>query len=60
VDVMNGWQLWGEQYQTPISDVLIVQQEITAAISERLRIRLSLDEDSSRIFSQLDLESPVS
>jgi adenylate cyclase len=60
VDVMNGWQLWGEQYQTPISDVLIVQQEITAAISERLRIRLSVDEDSPRMVSQLDLECPVS
>lgn len=45
VDVMNGWQLWGEQYQTKTSDVLIVQQEFTAAISERLRIRLLLDED---------------
>jgi DNA-binding winged helix-turn-helix (wHTH) protein len=60
VDVMNGWQLWGEQYHTPISDVLIVQQEITAAISERLRIRLSLDEDSPRIVARLELESPVS
>ena len=46
VDVMNGAQLWGEQYHTKTSDVLIVQQEITAAISERLRIRLLLDEDS--------------
>ena len=48
VDVMNGWQLWGEQYHTATSDVLIVQQEITAAISERLRFRLLLDEDSPR------------
>lgn len=40
VDVMNGWQLWGDQYHTAISDVLRAQQEITAAISERLRIRL--------------------
>jgi DNA-binding winged helix-turn-helix (wHTH) protein len=47
VDVMNGWQLWGEQYHTKTSDVLIVQQEITAAITDRLRIRLLLDEDDS-------------
>ena len=40
VDVMNGWQLWGEQYHTKTSDVLLVQQEITAAITERLRISL--------------------
>jgi TolB-like protein len=42
VDVMNGWQLWGEQYHTKISDVLIVQEELSAEISERLRIRLSI------------------
>ena len=39
VDVRNGWQLWGEQYHTKTSDILIVQQELTAEISERLRIR---------------------
>ena len=39
VDVRNGWQLWGEQYHTKSSDILIVQQELTAEISERLRIR---------------------
>jgi DNA-binding winged helix-turn-helix (wHTH) protein len=41
VDVMNGWQLWGEQYHTKIADVLIVQQELTAEICERLRNRFS-------------------
>lgn len=40
VDVTNGWQLWGEQYHTKSSDVLMVQQEITAAITERLRAGL--------------------
>ncbi|HEY2962567.1 MAG TPA: winged helix-turn-helix domain-containing protein [Pyrinomonadaceae bacterium] len=33
VDVMNGWQLWGEQYHTRISDILLTQQELTALIS---------------------------
>ena len=46
VDVMNGWQLWGEQYQTNVSDLLIVQQELSAEISERLRIRLSVDNEA--------------
>jgi len=41
VDVINGWQLWGEQYHTRVSDILIVQQELTAKISERLRTTLS-------------------
>ena len=44
VDVMNGWQLWGDQYHTAISDVLNVQHEVTSAISERLRLRLLSDE----------------
>lgn len=42
VDVINGWQLWGEQYHTRVSDILIVQQELTAKISERLRTTLSV------------------
>jgi DNA-binding winged helix-turn-helix (wHTH) protein len=43
VDVMNGWQLWGEQYHTKGSDILTVQQELATEISEKLKIRLSLD-----------------
>lgn len=46
VDVMTGWQLWGEQYHAKITDVLTVQQELTAEISERLRNRLSLDDEA--------------
>lgn len=45
VDVTNGWQLWGEQYHTQLSDVLTVQQELTATIAERLRSRLLLDDE---------------
>lgn len=41
VDVRNGWQLWGEQYHTLISDVLTVQQELTAQIAEGLRQRIT-------------------
>jgi len=40
VDVVNGWQLWGEQYHTGLSDILIVQQDLTAKISETLRNKL--------------------
>ena len=42
VDVKKGWQLWGEQYQTNVSDILTVQQELATQISEKLRIRLSV------------------
>jgi DNA-binding winged helix-turn-helix (wHTH) protein len=44
IDVLNGWQLWGDQHHTAISDTLTLQQELTAAISDRLRTRLCLDD----------------
>lgn len=37
IDVMKGWQLWGEQYRTKMSDVLVVQQELSAEICEKLK-----------------------
>ena len=43
VDVIKGWQLWGEQYHTKVSDILTVQQELATEISEKLKIRLSVD-----------------
>lgn len=42
VDVRNGWQLWGEQYHTNTSDVLLVQRELTTEIAEGLRLRLKI------------------
>lgn len=45
VDVIKGWQLWGEQYQTKVSDILIVQQELATEISDKLKIRLSVDRE---------------
>ena len=41
VDVIKGWQLWGEQYQTTVSDIVTVQQKLAAEISEKLKTRLS-------------------
>ncbi len=41
VDVANGWQLWGEQYNREFHDVFEVQEEIARRISESLRIKLS-------------------
>ena len=52
VDVINGWQLWGEQYHTAMSDVLTVQHELTTAISERLRTRFSLSDERAVIGPQ--------
>ncbi len=47
IDVKDGWQLWGEQYHTKVSDVLHVQQELTTEIVERLRLRLKISRVSA-------------
>jgi len=44
VDVINGWQLWGEQYHRSPSDILAIQEEISAAICSRLKARLTREE----------------
>ena len=41
VDANTGAQLWGEQYERKISDVLAVKQTITREVTEKLRLRLS-------------------
>ncbi|HWS99282.1 MAG TPA: winged helix-turn-helix domain-containing protein [Pyrinomonadaceae bacterium] len=41
VDVADGWQLWGEQYNRNSADLLAVQEEISREISEKLRLKLS-------------------
>jgi serine/threonine protein kinase/tetratricopeptide (TPR) repeat protein len=40
VDARDGAQVWGEQYNVQISDLLDVQREIATKISEKLRIKL--------------------
>jgi eukaryotic-like serine/threonine-protein kinase len=41
VNVADGSQLWGEQYDRKLSDALTVQQDIAREISGRLRLRLT-------------------
>jgi TolB-like protein len=41
VDVADGKQLWGEQYNRRPSDILEVQAEISKEIAEKLRLRLT-------------------
>ena len=41
IDARSSRNLWGEQYDRKVSDALAVQQEITGAISAKLRERLS-------------------
>ncbi|MEK6324036.1 MAG: protein kinase [Acidobacteriota bacterium] len=41
VDARDNRQLWGEQYNRKLSDILAVQAEISREISQKLRLRLS-------------------
>jgi tetratricopeptide (TPR) repeat protein len=48
VNVADGSQLWGAEYNRKLSDVLAVQQDISREISEKLRLRLT-GEDKKRL-----------
>ena len=48
IEVTTGWQLWGESYQVPFSDILTVQHEVATNISEKLRLRLT-EEEKNRL-----------
>ncbi len=50
VDVSSGTQLWGEQYNRKLVDLLAVQDEISREISDKLRLRLT-GEEKSRLAS---------
>jgi adenylate cyclase len=41
VDVRNKRTLWGEQFERKMSDLLVTQKEIAAAIADKLQLRLS-------------------
>jgi serine/threonine protein kinase/Tfp pilus assembly protein PilF len=43
-DVKKGTQIWGEQYDRRLADILAVQKEMAQEISNKLRTRLSGDE----------------
>jgi len=43
VDAHTNHNLWGDQYERNVSDVLAVQQDITRAISDKLREHLSVE-----------------
>jgi adenylate cyclase len=41
VNVSDGTELWGQQYNRKLADVFAVQEEIAQEISEKLRLKLS-------------------
>src|SRR5436190_300068 len=44
VDATTGAQLWGEEYERKLSDVLSVKQTIAREVTEKLRLRLTGEE----------------
>jgi serine/threonine protein kinase/tetratricopeptide (TPR) repeat protein len=44
LDVRDNKQIWGEQYNRKLADALAVQQEISREITDRLRLKLSGEE----------------
>jgi len=40
VNVLYGWQIWGEQYDGQASDVLSLQEELGRKVSDKLRLLL--------------------
>jgi serine/threonine protein kinase/tetratricopeptide (TPR) repeat protein len=49
VDVRDNKQLWGEQYERTVSDMLTVKQEIAREITDKLRLRLTGDEQKQLV-----------
>ena len=43
-DIRNGKQLWGEQYNRKVADLLAVQSDIAREVSQRLRSQLSAED----------------
>ena len=41
VDTSTGWQLWGEQYNRKLTDLLELQEEISREVSEQLSLKLT-------------------
>ena len=46
MDVASGSQLWGHQYKRKLADIFEIQDEIATEICEKLRLKLTGDEQS--------------
>jgi serine/threonine protein kinase/lipoprotein NlpI len=45
VDIKNVSQLWGQQYQRKLTDILPLQEQIATDISNKLRLRLNAEQE---------------
>jgi TolB-like protein len=55
VDVHTGWLLWSEKYEREWGSFFAVQDEITASITDALKVRLTV-EDARKLFRSPDLD----
>ena len=47
VNVADGYQIWSEQYDRPLTDVVAVQEEIARAVAGALRVTLGASAETS-------------
>lgn len=57
VDVRNGFQLWSERYDREMEDVFAIQDEITSAIVQRLKLKLLDEKDTLVADAPVDIET---
>jgi tetratricopeptide (TPR) repeat protein len=57
IDVTGDSQLWGHQYVRTLSDLVSVEGEIATAVSDKLRLQLSADEQKR--LTKRSTENPV-
>jgi serine/threonine-protein kinase len=41
IDVLNGWQLWGDRYRKKITDIFTIEEDIAREISEKLKVKIT-------------------
>jgi TolB-like protein/Flp pilus assembly protein TadD len=44
INAVDGSQFWGDQYRRPISDIIVIQEEIARKISDTLKLKLTREE----------------
>lgn len=57
IEASNGFHLWSQKFDREVSDIFTVQDEISQAIAEQLRLRLVKPETTSARTAPLDMES---
>ena len=45
IKVSDGSQIWGDEYNSPVNDILTVQDEVSRKISQSLRLRLTGEDE---------------